>query len=106
MTDDPSEIVLTQFHGASRGQIKFEILNPKHETNPNDQNLNDQNETNWKSFSSSCLEHWGITILNLFRISIFGFRTCHNTLCSMLIHNGLPTTPVEWTSYFTGQADN
>jgi hypothetical protein len=28
-----------------RLNIKFEILSTKHETNPNDQNLNDQNRT-------------------------------------------------------------
>ena len=66
-----------------RANIKFEILSTKHETNPNDQNLNDQNGIGWNLVSSFCLKHWRIRILNLFRISIFGFRIYFHALCLM-----------------------
>jgi hypothetical protein len=66
---------------AGRLKIKFEILRTKHVTNPNDQNSNDQNGKDGNSFLSFRLGHWRIRILNLFRISIFGFRIYLHALC-------------------------
>jgi hypothetical protein len=68
---------------------KYHSRNPKHETNPNDQNLNDQNGTDWNLVSSFCLGHWRIRLLNLFRISIFGFRIYLHALCPMSFRHAL-----------------